>query len=92
MKRPARIGLTTRALLAVNVVLALTIALQLAYPVRSADTAAAASADASELLPDFGDGTVDTPAMADLADLLERSLFCFWCPSSLFLVLLLQTL
>ena len=73
--RALEIGLTSRALLLANAVLALVIALQLAYPARTSGFDVEAPADASELLPDFGDTTVSAPTMADLPDVLERPLF-----------------
>jgi hypothetical protein len=73
--RVLQIGLTSRALLLANAVLAVAIMLQLAYPARSSSPGAEAQADASELLPDFGDSTFSAPTMADLPDVLERPLF-----------------
>jgi hypothetical protein len=73
--RALQIGLTSKALLLANAVLALVIALQFLFPARSSVPGAEARADASELLPDFGDTTFSAPTMADLPDILERPLF-----------------
>ena len=73
--RALRIGFTSKALLLANAVLATVIALQVAYPARSNVAGAESPADASELLPDFGDTSFNAPTMSDLPDLLDRPLF-----------------
>ena len=73
--RALKIGLTSRLLLLANAVLATVVTLQLTYPVRPVIPGAEAPADASELLPDFGDLAFAAPSMTELPDILERPLF-----------------
>ena len=73
--RTLQIGLTSKALLLTNALLVLIIALQFTFPARSNSSVDGGQADASELLPDFGNTSFNAPAMADLPDVLERPLF-----------------
>lgn len=73
--RTRRIGLSSKVLVGANTVLALIVALQLAYPVRSVGTTIETETDGSSQLPEFGDTTVNAPPIANLPDMLERPLF-----------------
>jgi hypothetical protein len=66
---------STLALLVVCVVLALIIAIELAYPARTADTGVAAAEPALTEAPSFGESVYLPPRMDDLSEMLDRPLF-----------------
>lgn len=66
---------STQALIAANLVVALVLALQLVYPAAPSAAAAATLADDDASLPEFGSTALTPPALAALADMLERPLF-----------------
>ena len=70
-----RFGLTSKALIAANAILALLILLQVSFPSAPTADAAEADSDGSALLPEFGDVALNPPAMADMPDMLERPIF-----------------
>lgn len=69
-----RIGKLTQALLAANLLLALVIALQLAFPAGPSVSAAEVAAE-DVSLPEFANDALDPPALTALAEMLERPLF-----------------
>jgi hypothetical protein len=73
--RAPRIGLTSKALIAINATLAMVIALQISFPSSPSNGSTVAGGDVSALLPDFGDAVLNPPSMADLPNMLDRPLF-----------------
>jgi hypothetical protein len=70
-----RISRPTQALLAANAIVALIITVQLTYPVNASQAVDLPLDDEAAVLPDFGDGNVNPPALGYFADMLERPLF-----------------
>ena len=70
-----RISRPTQALLAANVVVALLITFQLMYPATASQAVDMPADDKAAVLPDFGDGNVNSPGLGYYADMLERPLF-----------------
>ena len=70
-----RISRPTQALLAANVVVALLITFQLMYPATASQAVDMPADDEAAVLPDFGEGNVNPPALGYFADMLERPLF-----------------
>ena len=75
MIRPAAIAPLTKLLLGMNALLALIVALQLAFPSGPATAASGADTDAADLLPDFGAEDFSPPPLANLTQMLDRPLF-----------------
>lgn len=65
----------TLALLAVNIILGLVIALQLSFPAAPSADEIAGLAEGETSLPEFGSAALNPPALADLNNMLERPLF-----------------
>ena len=70
-----QIGLTSKALIAANGVLALIVLLQLAFPAAPFVDNVQKDGDVATLLPDFGETITNPPVMDDLPDMLKRPLF-----------------
>ena len=73
--RSFRISRPTQALLGANVVVALLITVQLMYPVNATQVVDSSADDEAAVLPDFGDGNVNPPALGYYVDMVERPLF-----------------
>ena len=73
--RRFRISRPTQALLAANVLVALLIAFQLMYPATASQAIDIPAGDDAAVLPDFGDGNANPPALSYYVDMLERPLF-----------------
>jgi hypothetical protein len=73
--RSFRISRPTQALLVANVLVALLIAFQLMYPATASQAVDMPPDDEAAVLPDFGEGSVNPPALGYFADMLERPLF-----------------
>ena len=65
----------TQILLAANVVLVLTVVLQLSFPAAPSVAGVASLPDSEASLPEFGSEALSPPALADLGDMLDRPLF-----------------
>lgn len=75
MKPSTRIGPVTNALLVANVLLAVVIALQLAFPAGPYSPDDSRAADATDLLPDFGEADFSPSPLGNLSAMLDRPLF-----------------
>ena len=75
MKTGINLGRPTRWLIAANVVLALTISLELLFPAQPGTANAATAPDGATALPEFGDTSVAAPPLGQFVDMLERPLF-----------------
>lgn len=74
MMRPNSVDRSTLALLVVCMVLALIVAIELAYPARVADADVAAAERALTEAPSFDESVYLPPRMEDLAEMLDRPL------------------
>lgn len=66
---------TTQGLIAVNVVFALIVTLQLVSPASPSNADEVALPDSDAALPQFGNTALNPPQLAHLADMLERPVF-----------------
>jgi hypothetical protein len=73
--RGYRISRPTQALLAANAIVALLITLQLMYPATAGQAVDTPADDEAAVLPDFGDSSVNPPALSYYVDMVERPLF-----------------